>query len=216
MRHATAPAILAALTILCGCASSPKAATQDELQAARADATRLSSEGLAFQREGKLDEAIASYRKAIAAFPELPGVRNNLGAALIAKREYLEASDVLKEESLRSLSDPRPLVNLGILYMDRGWAQDSHEYFKRALERDPNNIDALRGAIETARRLGREDQQTLDLVNRAILLEKDTAWHTDFQLRKIRLEQVLSGKAMTDDEAVAREVNTRPRTPAAR
>ena len=79
-------------------------------------------------------------------------------------------------------------TNLGVAYLDRGWADESLNWFGRALERDPNNIDALRGAIVAAQRSGREDEKTLERIKTLQLIETDPKWNQELGFRRARLE----------------------------
>jgi tetratricopeptide (TPR) repeat protein len=46
-----------------------------------------------FEKKGKYDEAIAIYRKALAQYPDLAGLHNNLGCCLANKYEYKQAAE---------------------------------------------------------------------------------------------------------------------------
>lgn len=180
-----------------GCASSgPIAGAVDpqEQHRRRSEAAQMAIDALQAQRKGRLDEAIQLYAQALNLSPDLPGVRTNLGVALMEKQNYLEAAEVFKAEAAISPLDPRPLVNLGVAYLNRGWAQEAIQYFDRALAREPNNLQALRGRLEAARRLGVEDEETLSLVHRALLIEEDPRWLEELRWRKVRLESVVAGR----------------------
>ena len=53
--------------------------------------------GLALQARGRLDEAVAEYRKAVAVDPKLYPAWSNLGAALLDQRKPDEAITALRE-----------------------------------------------------------------------------------------------------------------------
>lgn len=189
MKSVSAAVLLAAATIT-GCTSQPKPQTAEVAlpQYDTQTATRLAAEALQAQRAGRLDDAIELYQKAINAHPELSGIWTNLGVALMAKNDFTTAAEAFKRAADLSPTDSRPLINLGVAYLDRGWADESLNWFGRALERDPNNIDALRGAIVAAQRSGREDEKTLERIKTLQLIETDPKWNQELGFRRARLE----------------------------
>lgn len=160
-----------------------------------AKAIALADQGLSAQRAGRLDEAIGLYKQAVATNPELSGIWTNLGVALMAKQNFSGAAESFKRAADLSPTDSRPLVNLGIAYLDRGWADQALTYFVEAINRDPNNIEALRGAIIAAQRTGREDDRTLEYVKRLQLLDNDPKWKQELGFRRVRLENALREKS---------------------
>lgn len=198
-----APLAAAAVVLasgLSGCASAAKKPATAEVTLPQYDtqtATRLAAEGLQAQRAGRLDDAIELYQKAINAHPELSGIWTNLGVALMAKNDFVTASEAFKKAADLSPTDSRPLVNLGVAYLDRGWADESLTWFGRALERDPNNIDALRGAIVAAQRSGREDEKTLERIKALQLIETDAKWNQELGFRRARIEANLRERGKT-------------------
>jgi Flp pilus assembly protein TadD len=195
-----AAASLVLVAGLLGCASAAKKPATAEVtlpQYNTQTATRLAAEGLQAQRAGRMDEAIELYQKAINAHPELSGIWTNLGVALMAKNDFVTASEAFKKAADLSPTDSRPLVNLGVAYLDRGWADESLAWFGRALERDPNDIDALRGAIVAAQRSGREDEKTLERIKTLQLIETDPKWNQELGFRRARIEANLRERAKT-------------------
>ncbi|MBS0189061.1 MAG: tetratricopeptide repeat protein [Planctomycetes bacterium] len=157
-------------------------------------ALKLAEQGLQAQRDNEIDKAISLYKQSIQANPELSGVWTNLGVALMAKQNFPAAAEAFKHALDLSPTDSRPLVNLGVAYLDRGWADQAYTYFCQAVDRDPQNVDALRGAITAAQRSGREDERTLDYIKRLQLLETDPKWKLELAYRRVRLENSLKDK----------------------
>ncbi|MBY0113489.1 MAG: tetratricopeptide repeat protein [Phycisphaerales bacterium] len=191
--------VLGVVTVLAGCASAKKPASAEVTlpQYDTQTATRLAAQGLQAQRAGRLDAAIELYQKAINAHPELSGIWTNLGVALMAKNDFTTAAEAFKKAADLSPTDSRPLVNLGVAYLDRGWADESLTWFGRALERDPNNIDALRGAIVAAQRSGNEDDKTLNRIKALQLIETDPKWNQELGFRRARIEANLKERGKT-------------------
>lgn len=181
-----------ALAPLSGCASKPRPAAVVAPPAYDTEAAvRLAAEALQAQRAGRLDESIELYRRALNANPELSGIWTNLGVALMSKQDFAGAADAFKRASELSPTDSRPLVNLGIAYLDRGWAEEALANFDQAIERDPRNVEALRGAVTAAQRVGREDEKTLEHIRQLQLIETDPKWTQELAFRRLRLESAL-------------------------
>lgn len=102
----------------------------------------LSNQGNAFIAAGQLDEAIASYRQALALEARLPEVLSNLGNALKAKGEIKEAINCFTQAI-----DQRPQMaelhsNLGIAQLADGQIDAAIASHTRALELKPGYAGA--------------------------------------------------------------------------
>lgn len=191
--HAT---ILVAMILGCaGCVSKPAASRPAEQQnIGRDEATRLFELGNAAQTSGDLTQAEAHYRGAIAASPEFGAAWNNLGTTLIAQQKYLDAADTFRIAAEKSPTDPRPLENLGYVYSVRGWTAESLRYYTAALERSPNRLSALRGAVSQAKALNVSTDDALERARMGLLIETEEAWRVVFQREVIRIERDLAEK----------------------
>lgn len=205
------------LTLSLGaCATRLTPGSPEETARRRDDAAKLAEQGTRAQEAGNLDEAITLYGQSINTYGELPGVRTNLAVALMSKGDYLRAASVLKDEIEISPRDPRPLINLGLLYRDRGWLENAYDYLDRALVVDQANITALRAFSDVSRRLRREDERAIEHVKMALLVETDPKWLDEFRWQKIRIEKALKD-AKTDakpeskgDAKPAAKIETKP------
>ncbi len=139
-------------------------------------------------------QAIAQYRDALRISSEIPEAWNNLGVLLMEEQDYLAAADAFSFAMDQSPKDPRPCENLGLVYAKTGWSNDALKYYDLALERDPNRLPALRGAIKSAHLLGLGDAKDLARVKRALMLEKDDSWRAFFQREKLRIQGRLETK----------------------
>jgi len=158
------------------------------------DAERLAEKKPA-QASARRREAIALYRRAVAEVPDLAEAWNNLGVLLMQEGQFMEAKDAFGIAADVRPGDPRPLVNTGLLYLEREWAEPALQYFSRALERDANNLDALRGATTASERLGIADEITLERIRRALLIESDPAWVEVFERQRLRVENQIKSRA---------------------
>jgi Tfp pilus assembly protein PilF len=113
------------------------------------NATMHNNLGVAFQAQGKFDEAIAHYRQALKIYPDYANAHNNLALALQSEGRIDEAINHYLC-SLRLGPDPTPLNNLAWL---------------RATQQDPNFRDpneAVRLALKACEMTGYDDPELLD------------------------------------------------------
>jgi tetratricopeptide (TPR) repeat protein len=107
--------------------------------------------GFALDRQGRLEEAVAEYRRALDRNPNHPDARNNLGVALARQGKVHEAA--LQFERLVA-SDPDNAdahTNLGAMLLTEGARDRAAQEFRAALLLDPQQNRAR----EALRRLER-------------------------------------------------------------
>jgi len=120
------------------------------LAGSQARATETSSaakpyleQGAALAKAGKLDEAIAQYRKALDADPKSDAASQGLAGALVAKAKALtdEAYGIV-----RASADKHPEVSskegaahdtMGVLLEDAGFKGEGRAEYQKAVEADP-------------------------------------------------------------------------------
>lgn len=155
----------------------------------RAEAETRYRRGLALADRGRTQEAIDEIRGALALFGRIEGGYNNLGLLLMEVGEYGAAAEAFTIESQLDPTDPRPLHNLGVVYMHRGWPRDARNYFEQSMQRDRNYQPALRGIVAAADLLRDADEETLAIIRRAMLHETDEQWLIYIQRQRYRVEQ---------------------------
>lgn len=178
--------------VISGCSSSQKRAEALPVmpnRSAEADALVRRADGAAAR--GDSVKAIQFYNEALAIDPNRYVAWNNLGVELMKQQNYLDAVRAFKVAADLSPRDPRPVSNIGLAYQEMGWAQDALENFELALQRDPNFLDALRGAAVAEDTLGFASQESLKRVRQALMIEKDEQWRDFFQRRRYRIENQL-------------------------
>jgi tetratricopeptide (TPR) repeat protein len=179
-----------------GCKSSSKgpvitAPTESDLR----QATQLASEGQAAMNEGDYERAVDRLGRAVALRPDMGAVWNNLGLALQGRSgelDFLQAVEAFKRAADLLPVDERPYQNLGVLYHERGFSEDALAYFMKALERNENSLESLRGAVGSAKLLLRSDEAGLARVRRALMLETDPAWRKIHEFERLRIQHDLS------------------------
>jgi tetratricopeptide (TPR) repeat protein len=181
------------LATLAGCASHktdyPKLSDQSLAQAMEAaqDAQEADS-------KGKFDEAVKLGHRAVALRPDIGSLWNNLGLYLMHRgqpNDFVDAAQAFKKAADMLPTDDRPYQNLGVLYHDRGFSEDALSYFNHALERNPNSLESLRGAIAATKLLNKSDEAGLTRISRALLLETDPTWRQVMEFERMRIEQEL-------------------------
>lgn len=179
------------VSIAPGCASTPKqdtAAIIDASMQNQAKGLELAQDAQSLAKRGETEKAIDTYRRAVATWRDMPAAWNNLGVLLMEEQNYAEAVGAFKVAADLSQTDPRPLENIAICYMRSGWANDALKYYGMALERDPNRIESLRGAVRSAEMVRVRDDATLERVRRALLIETDPKYREYFE----RQQQLVS------------------------
>ena len=98
--------------------------------------------GRKLHRQGRLDEAIVSYRQALALSPTLFEAQNNLGAALLQGGNLDEAVEVLQRACELRPDFGQAHNNLGNVLQQQGRLDEAIAELRRAVELDPSFVDA--------------------------------------------------------------------------
>ena len=99
-------------------------------------------------RERDTAGAIADYRKALAADPNLPGIHYELAEALHASPDLklrAEAEEQYKLAVAANGSDEKAIIRLGDIAVDKGDLDTAAAHYKEALVLAPNDADATIG-----------------------------------------------------------------------
>jgi protein O-mannosyl-transferase len=108
------------------------------------DAFAHGSLGMALQRAGHGDEAIAEYRAAIRIRPDDDAVHNNLGGILAARGKLDEAMIHFRKAVDITPDYVEARSNLGHVLADFGRLDEAVFQFRKALQYDPGNAEARR------------------------------------------------------------------------
>ena len=111
---------------------------------------------------GRVTEAEAAFRQAIALRPDLPDAYFNLGSALVIQGRYAEAEQPLRTYMERVPQAPAGLERLGLLYLLQQRYEASVPLLRTALSRRPDApglreylLEALQGRAGELRAQGR-------------------------------------------------------------
>jgi len=110
--------------------------------------------GWTFHFQGKIQEAIAECKRAIALDPDFGNPYNDIGAYLIDLGLFDEAIPWIERAIVAKRYEPRhfPHFNLGRAYLAKGSINRARELFQKALEIEPRYTLASQ-ALEKLRRM---------------------------------------------------------------
>jgi tetratricopeptide (TPR) repeat protein len=97
--------------------------------------------GSALQAEGRLDEAIDHYHRAIELAPDFPPAYNNLASTLRAKGQVAEAIATYQQALRVRPQYPEAQYNLANALLDAGKPAEAIEHFQIALQSIPASVD---------------------------------------------------------------------------
>ncbi|MGH2358182.1 MAG: tetratricopeptide repeat protein, partial [Candidatus Limnocylindria bacterium] len=128
--------------------------------------------GTELQAQGKIDEAIAFYRAALARDPNDAVTRSNLGAALAANGQLDEAIAQYRTALDLAPNDADSHYNLANALMAQGKLVDAAGQFREALRIEPGLVEAHLNLGNTLAALG-QTEEAADHYRRAIELRPD-------------------------------------------
>jgi Flp pilus assembly protein TadD len=100
--------------------------------------------GVALAYTGKLDEAMAHYRQAIAQNPQYAEAFNNLGEALVAKGEDKQAIAQFEKAAQLGATYATAHTNLGMMLARTGQSKKAIAPLKKVVELKPEDAEARR------------------------------------------------------------------------
>jgi tetratricopeptide (TPR) repeat protein len=130
--------------------------------------------GLVLFAEGKIEEAIDYYNKAMRITPDYIFFYNNRGAAYAKLGQYQRAIEDYNQAIRLKPDHSGAYYNRGLAYTDIGQYQQAIENFNTAIHLKPNNADAYNNLGTTYLKLG-QYQQAIENCNQAIRLKPNDA-----------------------------------------
>ena len=128
-------------------------------------------------RQGKTNDAIAEYRKAIAIDPHLPGVHFELAELLHTSQDAAVKKQAEQEYHAALVENPRDgksICRLGEIDAQKGDFQKASEEFSRAVKLQPADADAKLGLAKVLIELNQADK-ALPLLEQAVQEEPTNA-----------------------------------------
>lgn len=155
--------------------------------------------------EGHLEGAIAAYRAALKADPQLPGIHLELGEAYLESPARFTPDEAEKEFKAELAQDPANVkaeCELGFLYLRRGDLPSSLKRYEHAILLQTNSSEAHAGAGMVSLSMNRLPQAAAEL-RKAIRLNPDNALaHYQLSLVESRLGE--TGESQTEAAAFKR------------
>lgn len=112
----------------------------------------------AHHRAGRLAEAEAGYRRALAVDAENPDALYLLGTVKLQQGQAGEALPLLERSVRRRGKDPHARAALGTALLECGRAEEAIRAFRRALDIEPRHADALHNLGNALAGLGRHGE----------------------------------------------------------
>jgi tetratricopeptide (TPR) repeat protein len=155
---------------------------------ANTDRNYIADNGLAdtLMKEGKFDEAITHFQRALQIDPESAEIQNNLGNAFLRKKNWPEAKTAYETALKYQPNLTSALNNLGICLAEMGKPDEALAEFDAALRVDPGFLDTHRNLAILFLQIGRRDEAIAHL-KQALRLKPDDA-QTIAQLRQLGIE----------------------------
>jgi len=128
-------------------------------------------------REGKTNDAIAEYRKAIALNPHLPGVHFELAELLHTSQDSAVKQEAVEEYQRAFEENPDDatlLCRLAEMDTQNGNLEEARKKYARAVQLQPGDADAKLGLAKTLMDLGKPDQ-ALPLLQQTVQEEPTNA-----------------------------------------
>ena len=119
--------------------SNPNMVSSVELKQFPKAALKEFDKGRKSEKEGKIDEAIEHYKRAIEVAPSLYSARNNLGSAYLAKSQFGPAQEQFEAVIKANQSDAAAYLNLGNTFLVQNKYSDAVHWLGEGLTREPNN-----------------------------------------------------------------------------
>ncbi|MBI4445171.1 MAG: tetratricopeptide repeat protein [Acidobacteria bacterium] len=117
-----------------GQAGATEEQKQKQAEAAKklAEARKVFEVGLQLFNEGKYQEAVDSYKQALAQAEDQPYIWANLGQAHAKIKQYNEAIEAFNKALTLKTDDPALYQNLGNVYAEMGEVEKAKETFEKA------------------------------------------------------------------------------------
>lgn len=141
------------------------------------DAARAANrKGVEYLRDGELDKARTSFVRACEADVEFGPAHNNLGEVYYRQDDLYKAA--VEFEAARKLMPDHagPLNNLGLVHEHGGEYGRAIEYYRKAIERDRDNVEYAANLARAMTRRGDRSDEHRDLLRRILAEDKRPEW----------------------------------------
>ena len=151
---------------------------------------QILQQAIASHKEGKIEEAEKSYKKAIELKPDFPEAHNNLGNTLFELSKIDEAETSLKKAIELKPDYAEAHYNLGVTLQNLGRLDEAEKSYKKAIELKPDFPEAYNNLGNTLNYKG-DLVASIDSYKQALNIQPDyaEAWlNVLFPLQAIKLQ----------------------------
>ncbi len=99
--------------------------------------------GVKLESEGKLEEAVEHYQKAIKKAPNFAVAHNNLGSVLLSKSQFVEAQKEFETSIRLAAGDSKAYFNMANLLLLTGKLNETEHYLQEGFRRQPDSAFGL-------------------------------------------------------------------------
>jgi len=132
-------------------------------------------EGMAFEENGEMDQALEAYRKVLNVDPGQSELASRVAAMLIRQDDFPQAIDVLKDAIKANPNDAEPYRQLAFIYAKYLKKTDQAvDYANRAIALNPRDIEAYERLCEIELAAG-EEKKAREVLERATKVHSDDA-----------------------------------------
>ena len=132
-------------------------------------------EGMAFEENGEMDQALDAYRKVLNVDPGQSELASRVAALLIQAEDFPQAIDILKDAIKAHPSDAEPYRQLAFIYAKYLKKTDQAvDYANRAIALNPRAIEAYQRLVEIEFAAG-EEKKALEVLDRAAKIRSGEA-----------------------------------------
>ena len=132
-------------------------------------------EGMAFEENGEMDQALDAYRKVLNVDPGQSELASRVAALLIQAEDFPQAIDILKDAIKAHPSDAEPYRQLAFIYAKYLKKTDQAvDYANRAIALNPRDIEAYQRLVEIEFAAG-EEKKALEVLDRAAKIRSGEA-----------------------------------------
>jgi len=112
---------------------------------------------VAFDKQGRDDQAMLSYRRAIECNPRYADAHNNLAVLLAQRGSFLEAAEHYRQALSARPNETETRFNLALALLKLGRLEEAANHYRKGLPTDPRNAVAHNNLGVALDRLGQRD-----------------------------------------------------------
>ena len=141
-------------------------------------------------RAGRLRDAKALYRRALAANPRHARAMQFLGCVAFADNEYDEAERLIRKSLVLDPADATAYYHLGEVFHARGRIEEAAQNYRQALALDPDYVKAYNNLGNALSALGRPDEAAMSFERAIALAPNYAVAHTNLGNALLALGQL--------------------------